>query len=384
MNAPLTRRHFLRTTALVGAAASLPRFASAAGAGDFSFVLLGDLHFDRLEHHDMAWLEKNKKSDLSQIQNYSRITAELMPRLMETVRETVKALASAGGPPPAFVLQVGDIVEGLCGTAELAARQNRDALAFLAEHSSGLPFLFTKGNHDVTGDGATEAFAEVFHPFLSEQRRKLEPAAAASKSARYVVRQGPAEFYFFDAYDKESLAWLEAALASRNAEHCFAVIHPPVIPYGARSNWTIFNAEKQAAEREKLLQLLAKQRAIVLGGHIHRYNYSVREVGKERFAQLAVSSVVNSVESKPKTELRGVESYTPEQISVEPSFSPDTTDQRRAVYERERPFVRAFEYADVPGHTVVKVQGPRVIAEVYRGVTRELYRTIDLTAELRG
>jgi hypothetical protein len=381
---PHSRRAFLRTSALAAAATFAPRPTRAAAPADFSFVLLGDLHFDRLEHHDMAWLEKHKAGDLSQIRNYSRITAELTPRLLATVRETAEALRQAGGPAPAFVLQVGDLVEGLCGTAELAARQNREAIEFLAQHSSGLPFLFTKGNHDVTGDGATAAFAEVFHPFLTSQRRLLDPAAPAVESARYTVRQGPAQFYFFDAYDQQSLAWLEAALAGHSAEHCFVVIHPPVIPYGARANWVIFNSDKQQPQRQKLLELLARHRAIVLGGHIHRFNFAVRQVGSERFAQLAVSSVVNSAETKPKTVLTGVESYTPEQIVVEPSFSPETADQRRAIYTAEQPFVRAFEYADLPGHAVIKVQGPRVTAQIYSGVTRQLFREVDLTALLKA
>jgi UDP-2,3-diacylglucosamine pyrophosphatase LpxH len=378
----LTRRDFLRSSALASASTLLPG-ASLAAPSDFSFILLGDLHFDRLEHHEMAWLEKHKPGDLSQIRNYSRITADVMPRLFETVHETANALRG-GGPPPAFMVHVGDLVEGLCGSAELAARQNREALAFVGEHATGLPFIFTKGNHDVTGDGATEAFAEVFHPFLTQQRRLLDAAAAPSDSARYTVQHGPAQFYFFDAYDKQSLDWLEAALATRNAQHCFVVIHPPVIPYGARATWTVFGNDKETAKREKLLELLARQHAIVLGGHIHRFNYSVRQVGKERFAQLAVSSVINSADTKPQTVLRGLDAYTPEQITVEPNFSPETAEKRRAIYTAERPHMRAFEYADLPGHTVVKVQGGRVTAEIYTGITRQLFRTVDLTAELRA
>lgn len=380
----LTRRAFLRSSALSAAGALAQRVSAAAGASDFSFVLLGDLHFDRLEHHDLAWLEKHKAGDLSQIRNYSRITAEVTPQLFRAVRETIAALEAAGGAKPAFVLQVGDLVEGLCGTAELAARQNREAIAFVAEQQLGLPFLFTKGNHDVTGDGAPEAFAAVFHPFLTEQRRRLERGAAASDTARYVVQHGPAQFYFFDAYDKQSLEWLEAAFASRTAAHCFVVVHPPVVPYGARASWTVFGHEKQAPQREKLLALLARNHAIVLGGHIHRFNYSVRQVGQDRFAQLAISSVVNSASTKPQTVLRGTEAYTPEQIVVEPKFSPETADKRRAILDAERPHIRAFEYADLPGHAVVRVQGGRVTAEICAGVTREVYRTVDLTGELRA
>src|SRR5581483_4852709 len=117
----------------------------------FSFVLLGDLHFDKLEHHDFGWLERNKPGDLSQIKNYSKLTAEVMPQLFARLSTCVSQLQAASSQVP-FVLQVGDLVEGLCGTEELAALQNREALEFVRDSKLGVPFLFTKGNHDVTGD----------------------------------------------------------------------------------------------------------------------------------------------------------------------------------------------------------------------------------------
>src|SRR5436189_223544 len=135
----MNRRHFIQTT-LAAAATSAPAVTAAPkGAGPFSFALLGDLHYDKLEHHDIAWIEKNKAGDLSQIQNYSRITRDLMPRLFESVRQTVTDANSS------FVLHVGDLVEGLCGTEELAARQNREAVEFVRNQKLGAPFLFTKG-----------------------------------------------------------------------------------------------------------------------------------------------------------------------------------------------------------------------------------------------
>jgi hypothetical protein len=367
---PLNRRHFLRTAA----AAALPPIAGASRADDaFSFVLLGDLHFDRLEHHDMAWLDKNHGGDLGQIKNYSRITADLMPALFAAARK------SAAASQAAFVLQVGDLVEGLCGTADLAARQNAEALAFVKRMNLGRPFLFTKGNHDVTGDGAPEAFREVFHPFLREQAAALkgvhDPAGAC-----YTVGCGDALFCFFDAYDASSLDWLEAALAKRTARHCFVVIHPPVVPYGARATWHLYAAERDAAKRGKLLAMLGRQRVIVLGGHIHRFNAISRETpGGGRFAQLAISSVVNSANAKADTELSGVAAYNGDQITVEPRFSPETAEARRAVYAAEAPQVKAFEYADLPGHAIVSVTGDTVRATLHGGTTREVWKTIDLT-----
>lgn len=375
----LNRRQFLTTTLAAGAALGARPFARAAEAArPFSFVLLGDLHLDKLEHHDFQWLEREKSGDIRQIQNYSRITAEIMPRLFATVRETLAELNNSPAKP-AFVLQVGDFVEGLCGSHELATRHNRDALAFVRDAKLGAPFLFTKGNHDVTGPGATEVYREVFHPFLGEQSAAFSGGGRLT-TGNYTIEHGGAQFLFFDAYDRASLDWLEAALARRTARHCFVVIHPPVVPYGARATWYLYSGAKDAARREKLLDLLGRANAFVLGGHIHKFNSLVRATPRGgRFVQLAVSSIINAPAVKPKDLLSGVEAYTGDQVRVESSHSPDTEQERRAVYDAERPLVRHFEYADLPGYAVVTVDGAEVSARIYAGVGRELWRTVALS-----
>lgn len=67
---------------------------------------------------------------------------------------------------------------------------------------------------------------------------------------------------------------------------------------------------------------------------------------------------------------------------MEPKFSPDTEPARRAVYAAERPFVKAFDYADLPGYSVVTVDGPRVTARIFPGLNRQPWRTVDLSALL--
>ncbi|MFM8336728.1 MAG: metallophosphoesterase family protein [Opitutaceae bacterium] len=383
----LPRRDFLRASAGAAALALTPRSVSGArSAGPaFSFVLLGDLHYDKPEHHDFAWLDRTHPGDLSQIRNYSRVTREITPRHFETVRATVSRLNQDPGTRVAFVLQAGDLVEGLCGNAELAGRQNAEAVAFIRESRLGAPFLFTKGNHDITGDGAREAFAGVFHPFLTDQVRALATAAPEVRNARYTVEVGRSQFAFFDAYDSNaSLEWLEAVAARRTADHLFVVVHPPVVPYGARSTWHLFSAEREKARRAKLLEILGRQHAIVLGGHIHRYNTLSREAGGGRFAQFALSSVINAPAVTPKTQLQGVDDYTGDQIRVEPAHSPATEKERRAVYDTERPFVKAFEYADLPGYAVVTVDGANVTARMYSGLSRDLWRTVNLASLAQG
>ena len=72
-----TRRHFLQTTATAAGLTVAPNWLRAGAPtvpdrNSFSFVLLGDLHFDRPEHHDMAWVRKDKPNDIRQIEGYCR------------------------------------------------------------------------------------------------------------------------------------------------------------------------------------------------------------------------------------------------------------------------------------------------------------------------
>jgi UDP-2,3-diacylglucosamine pyrophosphatase LpxH len=379
-----SRRKFLQTSlttaaGLVLARSGLSAMTPASSEEGFSFILLGDLHYDKMEHHDLGWLEKNHPGDLSQIKNYTRITSDITPRLFSTVQEMIAQLNQSPATKVAFVIQAGDVVEGLCGTEELATKQDTEALAFIKGANLGAPFIFAKGNHDITGDGATAAYKNVFHPFLSEQTAGLK-GGGNIQNAYYAVEHGNSLFCFFDAYDKASLDWLEATLAKRTAQHCFVMIHPPVVPYGARATWYLYSNDKEKAAREKILALLGKQNAMVLGGHIHKFNTIRRETpGGGKFGELAVSSIINDLDTKARTILDGVSAYNGDQITVEPKFSSDTADARRAIYAAEAPFVKEFEYADLPGYAVITVKGSSVQANVFSGVSKSLYKTVDLS-----
>jgi 3',5'-cyclic AMP phosphodiesterase CpdA len=370
-----SRRRFLQacgTTVLPGVVSS-----AAEGAKPYSFILLGDLHYDSLAHHDLKWLEKHHGGDLSQIHNYSRLTAEVMPGMFAAVKQRIAALRESAAPP-AFVLQVGDLVEGLCGNAELSVRQNREALAFVAQAELGLPFLFTKGNHDVTGDGAKEAFDEVLLPFMAQEARKVN-ASTAHTQANHLVTHGEAQFAFVDAYDKTSLEWLEAVAAKRTARHLFVIIHPPVVPYGARATWYLYASEETKAQRAKLLDVLGQQEAMVLGGHLHKFSALTRQAGGKSFSQLAVSSVVSALNQKPKDVLHGMASYTGDQVKLEPRHAPETAELRREIYASERQQVTVFEYADTAGYAVVTVNGAQVEAAIHAGAQAGAFQTLKIS-----
>src|SRR4051794_13836740 len=93
----LTRRAFLRTglAGAAGAAAlALANSSFAAAAADtgralYAFPLLGDLHFDRMAHHALDWVKREKGGDMPQIDGYVETPARYTPRLFARVRQAI-------------------------------------------------------------------------------------------------------------------------------------------------------------------------------------------------------------------------------------------------------------------------------------------------------
>jgi hypothetical protein len=229
----------------------------------------------------------------------------------------------------------------------------------------------TKGNHDITGPGADDAYRQILLPFLAEQNR------AEIKGAVFTRRQGGTLVAFYDAYDKNSLDWFAQTLKEAQPKRLIVAIHPPVVPYNARSNWHIYSSPKQADQRTRFLELLGSQRAIVLCGHLHKYSLVVRRTESGRFAQLAISSVAASADGKPKDERAGLNEYTPDLVELEPRHAPETVAARRELLAAEKPFIEHFEYADTWGQAVVRARGGKLGATVFRGLNTEPWKTVD-------
>jgi hypothetical protein len=275
-----------------------------------------------------------------------------------------------------FVLQLGDLLEGLCGTEQLAAHHARAGIEFVRDAKLSAPLVMTKGNHDITGPGALDAYRQVLLPFLSEATGTNITEAAFSR------RQGGTLIAFYDAYDKNSLDWFGKTLEESQPERLIVAIHPPVVPYNARSTWHIYSSARQARERARLLELLGRHRAIVLCGHLHKYSLLVRRTDHGPFAQLAISSVAASADGKPRDERSGLSDYRPGLVDLEPRHSPETVAARREILAAERPFIEHFEYADTWGHAVVHVHNGKVTAEIYRGFDPHPSKTSDFSALL--
>jgi 3',5'-cyclic AMP phosphodiesterase CpdA len=378
MTETLTRRDFLRTTTtmVVGMTTGgmLLRSARAAAltSGEsqplYVFPVLGDIHYDLMSHHDMSWVEREKPKDIRQIKGYVEASEKYTPLLMDRVG---KMIQEAKSPVP-FVVQLGDFVEGLCGSRELQSLQFRDAISLVEKSSLGAPFLVTKGNHDITGPGAKEAYNDVMLPWLSKQ------TGQELKSASFVVTHDKDLFIFFDTFEGD-LNWLEQTLKSRPARHVFFILHYPVVPYNARSNWCIYSREQQRTERNRLLTLLGRYKVIVLSAHLHKYGLLTRQTHAGPFVHVGHHcAIIRSEQVTPEQVIDGVENYGPDLVNLEPNFSPDTLELRRRILAEEAPYVNYFEYADFPGYSMIKVYPDCVEFEILVGLIVKPWRMRDL------
>ena len=339
----------------------------------YSFVYLGDIHFDKRSHHNFEWVKANKPNDIGQIDDYVRITENHTPGLLKRIQT---AIESSNGRIK-MIIQGGDLTEGLCGSRELQETQFKDVKECIRNHIPETTFISTKGNHDITGPGAREAFDSFMLPWLSKECKKQ------IDSASFYFMEGPDLFVFFDAYHNNSLDWLEKTLSQNKHRHVFVVMHPPAVPYNARSTWHLFSRAKEKDVRERFLNILGANKVILLTAHLHKYVVLARKTPRGTFVQFSMNSVISSPEISVRDHLEGVKNYSIRLVELEPEFQPDTKEQRQKLLEDEKPYTTYFEYADFPGYAVINVSETGINIDIYTGDSNKVWKNIPLNSVLK-
>jgi hypothetical protein len=318
----------------------LAALSHSAASQEKSFIILGDLHFDRMDLHDWTWLRENMPKDTSQIINYSKI-------MKTNFRDLVSELASKARtsvPPVRGIIQLGDFQEGLAGSEPLALKMAKDALDSMRSAEFLPPWILTKGNHDITGPGATAAYQSVVLPFL--QSELGQPVTAAY----YSYRVDDVQIFVMDSYDLgPMMSYLDTALANSTAKYKILTTHMPVIPVTARL-WHIF--EQDDAQRTILLNLLARYKVLVLAGHLHKYSFVRRVTPYGPVVQIMVGSVIDDRNEHSAVMTK---KYGGNLIDLEPTFDPPTDQSRRQYLDTEAKFVTDFRMSDLPGYGVLSL-----------------------------
>jgi 3',5'-cyclic AMP phosphodiesterase CpdA len=311
-----------------------------------SFILLGDLHYAKSEDFDMEWLA-TKPNDLRQVtETYIPNTEENWDDFMQIIADKSKSTM----PPVKAIIQLGDLSEGLAGSEEKALQMVHSTISAVSnvDRDTKSRWLLTKGNHDITGPGAPEAFTQVYTPFIREQVNN-----PTIENASYSYRIGEALFVVLDLWDRkvDPVVFLEKELNESNARFKFVAVHEPIIPVTERC-WHYLRRDPE--KREKLLEVLAKNKVIVLCAHLHRYSVVKRETAYGPIIQVMVLSVVGNREKQTPTYQWTLEDYGPGLVD-KLAFEPNTIEQRKQMLEEESKYVSYYKTCDLAGYGILKL-----------------------------
>ena len=334
-----------------------------------SFLILGDLHYDRLVDHDMNWLG-TKPDDLRQVtKEYTVYTEKNWSDFMGILRLKAQKVK----PPLKAVIQLGDLSEGLAGSEQKAKQMASNAMNAIEAVNMPVPWIIAKGNHDVTGPGAVEAFQEFYVPMIRKQTGNPE-----IKNASYSYTTGDVQITCLDPWDSNTdmVSFLEKEFSASKAKFKFVVIHEPVIPVTERCWHTL---RRNTEQREKLLEVIAKNKAIVLTAHLHCYSVVSRNTPFGPIVQVMVNSVVKDRNYKKPSQV--ITEYGPSLAENLPNWQPETLEARKVILTEETKYVTFFKQTDLPGYAIIKTDGKKgtVELEYYAAFGKEPFDKIDLT-----
>ncbi|MCK5694159.1 MAG: metallophosphoesterase [Bacteroidales bacterium] len=334
-----------------------------------SFIVLGDLHYDLLDDHDMDWL-KQKPGDLRQVtEEYTVYTRENWTDFMSVLKKR----AEHTDPPVKAIIQLGDLSEGLAGNDVKAHQMASNTMEAIEAARMPAPWILTKGNHDITGPGAHEAFQEHYVPMIRKQTGNPD-----IKRASYSYCYNNVQITCLDPWDKETdmISFLEQELSGSDAKYKFVAIHEPVIPVTERCWHTL---RRDTEKRDELLKVIASHKAIVLCGHLHRYSLVRRETPYGPVVQLMVISVIKERDYQEPAKV--ITEYGPSLAENMSGWQPETLEARKAMLAEEAKHVSYFKQTDLPGYAVIKIDetGERILLEYYAGFGEKPYDSVDLS-----
>lgn len=342
----------------------------AIHAQEHQFILLGDIHYDRLENHDFEWIAAEKSGDLRQIEGYAKNSRTNWDAFIKTLKGVI--LGSEGQTKA--ILQLGDISEGLAGDSK-ADQMAAGIVKTIEDTNMPVPWVITKGNHDVTsGTPAKEAFKTHYIPLFQRQLNNTDII-----SANYSYRVGDCEFFVCDYYESSSemLRWLKFAAAASTARYKFMMVHEPVIPVTERC-WHMFRKDGDEEKRQELLKTVAENKIIVLAGHLHRYAVVKRSTQWGPIVQLMAGSVISDRNAVTTSKLYTTFSSA---LATESSFEPATLESRVAMLDAEAPFVTYYKQCTLQGYGVLKVNETTgaISFDYYGGLSCTPYDSINVS-----
>ena len=342
-----------------------------------SFVLLSDLHHCDTKYYNLDAMLEEKPGDHTQItKTYAPVTKENWDDLFASIQDRMESCT----PAVKGIVQMGDLSEGLANVEGYADAMAKNVIDEIKNLDFDVPWVFVKGNHDITGVGkhkaeAVASYTKYYTKFVQEQ------GCEHVEDGNCVFRKGDALFVVLDVYNKntDQVEFVRKHLEESDAKYKFVCMHEPAIPTTERC-WH-FMRTKPEAEREAFLEILGKNKAIVLCGHLHRYSVLRRNTKSGPVIQIMINSATSlKRQNKPRYEFK-TSDYGAPLADWKPTYKPETLEERRATLVKEAEYVDFYKMNNLAGYGILSIDGKKekVTLKYYAAFEEEPYDVVDIT-----
>lgn len=377
----MTRLEFIKgSAALCGGVSLFGCRAMTGGGREYTVSILGDTHFDAspTELYHGKWVPRGPKDLRDRKYEFARnsdMWADRLPRL-------IAAAAKTRRDDTAFLLQLGDLIQGDCTDYGIQLKMLRDAQAACTKGFGDLPFLVVAGNHDLRG-GGERPFDDFVRPLAS---RVLGREVAG---ANFALRHGPDAFVFVDFMRPDAALVNRMLDETEGARYTFFVLHSPIAasdtwgPY-----WFLLGKPCDTESRRALFARLVERNAIVLCGHLHVTQIRRWRRGGGELVEFCANSVWRPQEDKP-SELATTPAQFGEYARAHPTpmhedhdgcLQTRTQEEILALQDEYRPGLVEYRKYRAAGHYLLRVSDGGVAVDFY--ACDSLAPT--MTFELRG
>jgi len=360
----LTRRDF---TALLGgtfASLGLPgcRLPSGDGAA-YSVAVLGDMHYDAFPKEKFhgktleLWAQKGWKHP-NRLKEFDRNAA----MWQDVCKRILKAASDVRRSDAAFMLQLGDLVQGDCEDDALHAQMLAEATGLLEKAFPGLPIVSVCGNHDIrqghSDRGAAKAYAAHMLPYESRQLAEFAPNGVVSTT--FGFRCGKDLWIVLDFNNGERDVDIVRKLLADNPDvrYTFVTTHGPVFPMEIwkKSRWFYLGSPKSDALRREMRTLFAQRNAIVLAGHVHSLELMDWYGDGGRITQMVLNTCAGRTGG-------GYHPAEPDVLSEDPATYGSWGEKE--LFGEYRPGIRRYFISRAVGHHVLHVNDAGVRIDYY-------------------
>ena len=364
----MDRREFLNLSAagLLGFALA-PRLTGCASAADkdYSIVILGDTHFDAepdsIYHANynepVEWLNRVQRAEFAR---NGEMWRERCPRLVRRAADLVT-------PDTKMVFQMGDLIQGDCGSGEVHRQMLDDVMNRFKDDFGGLPFITVVGNHDIRGVDAEQAYKDYMPARLSRELGKT----IAKTTFSFNIGDDAYIFADFNTPDDEEMEKL--LKDSDGARHTFVVVHGPLFPYDSSScRWFYHGSVRDTDIRRHFRREFARRNVICLCGHTHRVEFADWYGDGGRITQMTMNSVWSNENLRNYTvDSEGAANYGTLRIGTKNDDGTPVTDET-ALFDEYRAGLRTYSHARSAGSYKLRVSGDQVAIDYYGGDSPDL------------